>query len=278
MRASPNHPSDESSARGIASAFLENGQIKFRRADPHLRPYVGCFWIIEVGARCRVRTIPDLCAAISVELFTAGPPRVTIIKPALRSRTRCLRPGSRVVGVRLKPGTIRLLRGPFPATLERVRREVSLALRMHTGGSSDPEVWLAALRIVLEHRVAGRGLDPIVARALGDMTRRSTRTSVAAIAARAGISERQLRRIFRAWVGVSPKQALRIARFQSTLGRIASRPTATAHVAADAGYFDQSHLARDAGLLVQATPGQLAIRRVADFSKTICPDGPIVSE
>lgn len=77
-------------------------------------------------------------------------------------------------------------------------------------------------------------------------------------AARLGVSERYLRRVFRQAVGISPKQFARIARVRSVLGR----QTRWADAAAHAGYFDQSHLIADFRALMQVTPKAFAAGNV----------------
>ncbi len=45
-----------------------------------------------------------------------------------------------------------------------------------------------------------------------------------------------------------------------------------ASLAANTGYYDQSHLTNEAVRFSGATPGDLAPRAVTDFSKTRCDD------
>jgi transcriptional regulator GlxA family with amidase domain len=72
-----------------------------------------------------------------------------------------------------------------------------------------------------------------------------------------GVSERQLLRRFRAAVGYGPKMLARVLRFQrfATAGWGASEETTLARLAADAGYADQAHLARDCRQLAGVAPG-----------------------
>ncbi|GAA3109063.1 AraC-like DNA-binding protein [Kribbella aluminosa] len=69
-------------------------------------------------------------------------------------------------------------------------------------------------------------------------------------AARLGVSERYLRRVFRQAVGVSPKHFARIARVRRVIGTHHS----WADTAAYAGYTDQSHLIADFRALMHVTP------------------------
>lgn len=61
-----------------------------------------------------------------------------------------------------------------------------------------------------------------------------------------GLSQRQFERRFVAHWGMAPKQFAVIARLNSTLGQAVAEPRdRVAGLAADQGYYDQSHLARD---------------------------------
>ncbi|MDG1825912.1 MAG: helix-turn-helix domain-containing protein [Henriciella sp.] len=75
-------------------------------------------------------------------------------------------------------------------------------------------------------------------------------------------SERQLRRQFKADIGLSPKAYARTVRFHRT--QFAADKSANpewARIAADLSYYDQSHLIREAAALVGETPAQLHRRR-----------------
>ncbi|HET9960389.1 MAG TPA: helix-turn-helix transcriptional regulator [Polyangiaceae bacterium] len=78
-------------------------------------------------------------------------------------------------------------------------------------------------------------------------------TSIESLAARLGVTARHLRRAFTDTVGIGPKEFARSARL-----RRAVRHTSTSHtlgrIAADAGYYDQAHLARDFRELLGVTP------------------------
>lgn len=70
------------------------------------------------------------------------------------------------------------------------------------------------------------------------------RTTVADLADRLGWSRRHLSSLVRAELGVSPKEAARLHRFDHAR-RLARQGTPLAHVAARAGYADQAHLSRE---------------------------------
>jgi AraC-like DNA-binding protein len=74
------------------------------------------------------------------------------------------------------------------------------------------------------------------------------------IAKRLGVTARHLRRAFTESVGIGPKDFARAARLQRALRSLATSPD-WVRIAADAGYYDQSHLIADFRDLVGLTPG-----------------------
>ncbi|MFJ9535673.1 helix-turn-helix domain-containing protein [Streptomyces sp. NPDC101225] len=82
------------------------------------------------------------------------------------------------------------------------------------------------------------------------------RLRVDRLAAEAAVSERHLRNRFRAEIGLTPKAAARVIRFDLARRRLAGRPGTLdlAGLAADCGYADQSHLDREFGALAACTP------------------------
>jgi AraC-like DNA-binding protein len=79
---------------------------------------------------------------------------------------------------------------------------------------------------------------------------------VARVAEEVGWSERHLRNLFLAEIGLTPKAAARVIRFDLARRRLAQRPTAPdlAGLAADHGYADQSHLDREFSALAGCAP------------------------
>jgi AraC-like DNA-binding protein len=90
---------------------------------------------------------------------------------------------------------------------------------------------------------------------------------VETLAARAGMSPRQVHRLCLEAAGLGPKRLARIVRFQRALRSLtARRGPALAALALDAGYCDQAHLTREVRRLVGTTPG--ALRTAAPPSET----------
>jgi len=83
-------------------------------------------------------------------------------------------------------------------------------------------------------------------RALRALTSTDGRARVDEVAEDAGVSSRQVDRLFAHYLGIPPKTVGRILRFQNSLRTLMHDPgCALAEVAAAAGYFDQAHFIKD---------------------------------
>ena len=90
----------------------------------------------------------------------------------------------------------------------------------------------------------------------------------------AGISIRQVDRLFREHLGVRPKTFARIARFQNAIGLLKKDPGCTiADVAARCGYYDQSHFVHEFRRFAGAPPkdkrGYFPESAPSDFSPNV---------
>ncbi|MGW7102494.1 helix-turn-helix domain-containing protein [Streptomyces sp. NPDC054838] len=126
--------------------------------------------------------------------------------------------------------------GEVPAWQDRFALTDALLTRRYEAGPPvDPEVAWAWRRIV-----ASRGL-----------------VRVDGLAAEAGWSRKRLWSRFRSQLGLPPKRAVKLVRFDHAAHRLVAGEGA-ARVAADAGYADQSHLHRDVMAFTGATPATVA--------------------
>lgn len=104
---------------------------------------------------------------------------------------------------------------------------------------------------------ARRAVDREVAWAWDRIVASRGQVRVGALAEETGWSRTRLWSRFRSQVGITPKRAASLVRFDHAARRLASGDRA-ARVAADAGYADQSHLHRDVRAFTGATPSALA--------------------
>ncbi len=158
------------------------------------------------------------------------------------------RPQDRVIGVHFSPG------GAFPffplPPAELLNRHVDLETLWGKAATELRERLLAAESATGKFTVLERFLltqaqrsaerSPVVAYALNALNRRRP---ISDIVVRTGYSQRRFIQMFRAEVGLTPKQYGRIARFQHALGEIRQpEPPDWRQLALDSGFYDQSHL------------------------------------
>lgn len=263
----------------VAGAILEGGDLQFRSLTPALRPYLGCFWSLATTVKTRMRGLPDGCCMLSVE---SNPKRAHcfLSGPQLMPTERTPSGGQLLFGVRLQPGVAFLLTGMpvynlagrrtrladvLPHDPEAAQLEHSLA----RAGSLNQRLDL--LEEFLRVRLVGRTIDPRVETAVRRIQNSAGQIRTTQLARASGASPRHLTRLFRRWTGLSPKRLARFTRFQAMLQHMeVSSHEGLAQTAAELGYFDQSHLSRDAVRLSGMSPMRIGRRHMADFSKTRC--------
>jgi AraC-like DNA-binding protein len=104
---------------------------------------------------------------------------------------------------------------------------------------------------------AGRPADPEVAFAWRQMVANRGRVRVGPLAAEAGWSRKRLWSRFQSQIGLTPKRAAQLIRFDHAAHRLAAGHNA-ALVAAESGYTDQSHLHREVKTFAGVTPTVVA--------------------
>lgn len=92
---------------------------------------------------------------------------------------------------------------------------------------------------------AGRQPDSRVEAAVQSIRASGGTCPLEQVATDLGTTPRHLQRLFAAGVGISPKLLARITRFQRVFAARRSDPASLSRIAAECGYFDQSHLIRD---------------------------------
>jgi AraC-like DNA-binding protein len=208
----------------------------------------------EPGAGC---VLPDGCMDLlwnDGRLLVAGPDTRAYVTEGEANAW---------AGVRFCPGTAPGYLG-VPAHELRDRR-VDLVdlwpaaevrrLRGRIEAAADPVTALED--VALERAAAAEPPDPLLRRVV---TALDSGRPVAATADELGLGARQLQRRCLAAFGYGPKTLARILRLQRALA-LARGGTALADTAAQAGYADQAHLARDVKELAGRPLGELLGRR-----------------
>ncbi|MEV6274677.1 helix-turn-helix domain-containing protein [Nocardia sp. NPDC051832] len=233
------------------------------RAPESLRP-----WITELGFIPTVTDVsapfthvPQTATTIVLPTEQSGYRHAMVLGPQTRARYSVTDKPAGCVRLRLAPGATRQLLG-VPA--------VDLANRMYRledlpGIAADLVAELSALapaevfpflESVLPQRVSddatGRAHRSLLHAAVESLSTAST--PVHTLATDLSVSERQLRNLFTSGVGVSPKHFARIGRVRTVLAHAGDTPWA--QIAANSGYYDQSHMTADFRTLMGVPPAK----------------------
>ncbi|MFE4256565.1 helix-turn-helix domain-containing protein [Streptomyces sp. NPDC056910] len=220
-----------------------------------------------------LRMVPHPAVTLLLE-FGAGSPVVdcasgqqrrgsVVAGPGLGSGGAVRARGENVecVQIRLSPVIARAVLGVSPADLDGAvvalgdlwGREAS-RIRERLGDLSSWQDRFALTDALLARRhEAGPPVDPEVAWAWHRIVSSRGLTRVDGLAAEVGWSRKRLWSRFRSQLGLPPKRAVRLVRFDHAAHRLVAGEGA-ARVAADTGYADQSHLHRDVVAFTGATP------------------------
>ena len=172
-----------------------------------------------------------------------------------------------VVGAKFRPGGFRAFHDRDIAEL--TGRELPLAALFGAEAAAlepdrlaglDDAALVAAIVHALRTRRPKRDDQAELATRAVELARGDQRIArTAALADRLAMSPRSLERLFRRYVGVSPKWVIRRYRVQEACERVKTgHPADWAALAAELGYFDQSHLIRDFKAQVGRTPAEYA--------------------
>ncbi|MFI6318545.1 helix-turn-helix domain-containing protein [Nonomuraea sp. NPDC050556] len=110
---------------------------------------------------------------------------------------------------------------------------------------------------ILRRRMGARPVDPEVAHTWRRMRDGKGRVRVDGLAGEVGWSRKRLWARFRSQLGITPKRAAQLVRFDHAAHLLAAGH-AVAGVAAESGYVDQSHLHREARAFAGLTPAGVA--------------------
>jgi AraC-like DNA-binding protein len=114
------------------------------------------------------------------------------------------------------------------------------------------------LDVALTARIAsGPAPHPAVRWAWRRLKASAGGTPIAVLAEQTGWSRRHLERKFLQQIGLSPKTAARIFRFERAVSLLADGNCGLAGIAAKAGYSDQAHFSRDVQAFTSSTPSEL---------------------
>ncbi len=230
-------------------------------------------WELPPGREGAVTLLPHPC----VNLVLDGG-RLTVSGVGRDRFTYVYRGAGRVFGVKFRPGAFLPFLGSSLSDITDAVRPAehlwgpaasTLAARMTAARGADELVGLVEA-FLRERRPPPDPQAQLVAEIVATLLHDGAITRVDDVTERFDIAPRTLQRLFARYVGVSPRWVLRRYRLHeaaAALAREQHRPWA--EVAAELGYFDQSHFIRDFTRAVGMTPlayAQACGRREAPVS------------
>jgi AraC-like DNA-binding protein len=251
------------STRGILRPGDVGVKFDLQRFSPSepIAHFVEAYWFTSWDLRGQPRYAAEIlsfpCVHVVFEEGRSG------IFGVVRSKfTRVLEGRGRAFGVKFRPGGFYpFVRMPVSALTDGLYplSEVfgddleDAVLKLPSGEAMVPVVEhllfarlpvadeaIALIDTVVEFASTGRGV-----------------TRVEDFVARFGIGKRSLQRLFRQYVGVTPKWVIKRFRLQEAAERLAAGDDIV-QVAVELGYFDQAHFSRDFKGIVGSSPTQYA--------------------
>lgn len=250
-----------------------------RRPRPPLSDFITCIWAYEGPRHSRELLLPIGTVELVINL-TDTPTRIfssiedlsgisvgfsAINGPQSKYFVLAPHDGRSVLGVHFKPGGarpfVRLPLGELAdmhTSLEDIWGRDAKLLREQLLYTSRLEDRLSILERALISRLEGRpAYHPIVAYALNQFGSTPAVARVDGVSKSSGYSAKRFIQLFQEGVGLTPKRYCRVRRFQNVI-RLLNRGERVewADVAADSGYYDQSHLIHDFREMAGITPAQ----------------------
>ncbi len=232
---------------------------------PDLAPWIAALWSFRVASGVgEIEHRIPLTGGVMLSAGADGEP--VLVGPRTAPLTTPVRGGDVFRGVHLLPGAAGSL---FHLSAGALRDAIGPARFWLDPAWCDLWHGLAGGAAVADDAVALGGLagafrslvpraDPLdaaVATAVALLMRSHGTARLDELAAAAALSPRQLRRRFRAAVGLSPKELARIRRLRAAAASAAVEDRPWADLVADGGYADQPHLVREFRRLLGVTPG-----------------------
>jgi AraC-like DNA-binding protein len=253
--------------RGLLNLDPASGPVQLQRYLPSaaLAPLVEHFWTVRWDLRGQPPFTSESLPYPSVHLVLADGSWALTGVPTRRFK-RTLHGAGGVFGIKFSPGGFRPFLGSSVAGLTNRTQDalgiVPFAAELPRDQSQLDGALVKTTEAVL--RQALPPLDPRVTQVRGlveAIADDCTIVRVEQVVQRSGLSLRALQRLFREYVGVSPKWVIQRYRLFEAAERLAQGDTDGAEIALALGYFDQAHFIRDFKAMVGQSPGAFAAER-----------------
>jgi AraC-like DNA-binding protein len=221
--------------------------------DAVLQPYIDAYWLVDgsEGPPFVNRILPDGCIDIIYNLgedsktengaINFQNEKVYLLGTMTRYKHSEVRDGSRLLGIRFKPGAF-LCFYKFSPLSEIVNTTIEFEKKLV------PQINLGSKhvtdrlnRFFLDRLNSSKDiLSPVMARVI----KHKGNISVEELGRQSDMNLRRLERGFKAWLGISPKEFIGFTRYQAALKTLQAKPAGKSllDIAFDHGYYDHSHL------------------------------------
>jgi AraC-like DNA-binding protein len=220
--------------------------------SPALRPYIECYWTVHAVRECPAYPVlPDGCA----DLLFSGGRQLQLVGSMTAVQNVALAKDSETFGIRFRPAMAALfVRAPWEQVTDRIvdaegTSALAGQLQQPAGRIAAIESWLRLER------------DPGPVQKMVDRVSKSP-IRIDELSRQAALSPRQLRRVFLAETGLTPKYLCRVLRFRRAvrqMSQLAQPDFAT--LALDTGYYDQAHFINEFRQFSGHTPAAWQIHR-----------------
>mgnify|MGYP002620095791 CR=1 FL=1 len=259
-------PTGHDRARGLVSSRVSGSRVEAHTYAPSddLAGAVATFWMGRWDLRGQSPHVTELLGDPCVHIvFERGASR--LVGVWTRRWVRELSGMGLVRAAKLRAGALRaFVPGPAARFTDRIVPlgevlTLDASIEQTILDAADGEAFATLEGLLRSHHTSA---DPHVSLAVAlvdEIGSDSSLATVDALARRSGLGVRALQRLFRDYVGASPKWAIRRVRLQELALRLErGEATNLAQVAADLGYTDQAHLTRDFTSAVGKSPRQFA--------------------
>jgi len=250
---------DVTSTRGIvhAAAGMDKFTLSRFEPGPELTPFVEHYWSVSYHLPPGASHTQTILSYPNIHLafeHDENGRRALIYGVPRRPFSRTLRGWGRVLGVKFRAG------GFFPFLQRDISGLTGLTVPAAELFGADADRWMNAVldaedALSMARQAEAALLACLPGRdALAELADRIVRTAmqdrnmikVEQLGEQTGMSVRQMQRLFRKYVGVSPKWVIKRFRLQEAAERIEKdASTSLTELAVQLGYFDQAHFIKD---------------------------------
>ncbi|SFP00997.1 transcriptional regulator, AraC family [Chitinophaga sp. YR627] len=252
-------------------------RLQLYNAIVQLQPYIRLICTMEcdddIDIR-HVRVLPDTCTELFIN-YTTTPLAIidnelykcSIITSRMSQPMDVqMRKGAGVIAICFQPGmaykffhlSMHTLTDTT-AELADVWKGMAIEMEEKLADAGDNVTRVAIVQQYLLRQLANSKDDRQITNCLLLAQRSSEPLSVQQLTKNAGISQRYLLRKFQQYVGLSPKEYLKVNRFVRSLQHLKKYPhQSLTHIAYESGYYDQAHFIRDYNVYSGHTPREVA--------------------